>query len=413
MCDQSSHFDNDLLLIILKTVLSGTDQEKDPVSKSVSTSTAILFAEQKLLPILVDQVRDAASAEKWPQFLECKRLARVEVTQQARRGIEFLDVYRKLKEAEILALVVKGCVCRAVWPKGELRVSTDEDIYVRDGDFEKTCEILRVCGLVCDERADIKKDSEIGWSNPTSTLYIELHRKLFSPDSGATGELQQFFDDAFERAQEYSIEHGSAMVWSMSPQDHLLYLILHAFKHFIRSGFGIRQVCDIGLWAKRYVDKIDHQTLMRDLEKAHALYFAAAVFAIAREDIGIETKLPECWDSLQTEREPLLRDLLNAGVYGASNRSRQHSAPMTLEAVSASRENRKKTGLLRRVFPSKKALQHKYPELADHPTRLPLIWAKRLVKYRKEIKAIENNSASECIRIAKEREELLRQYHII
>lgn len=413
MSNQYSQEDKDCLLTLLQAALAENEQETKLANKRMPVTAAKLFSEHKLLPIAIDVIKNRETELQWQDYAAYKRSAKIQVMQQAQRGIEFLEVYDKLKEAEITALVVKGCVCRTVWPKGELRISSDEDVYVRPEEFEKACEILRACGLVCDDHADTTNDFEIGWRKPDSTLYIELHQKLFTPDSGATGDLQRFFDDAFDRAREYSVEHGSAKVWSMSPEDHLLYLLLHAYKHFIRSGFGIRQVCDIGLWAKRYVDEIDFSALMRKLEEVHALHFAAAVFAIAREDLGIDWRLPACWDEISVDRVPMRNDLLDGGVYGSATMSRQHSAPMTLEAVAASRENRKKASLLQRVFPPKERLLRNYPELVDHPTKLPLIWAKRLIKYRKETKTVENNTLSESLRIAKEREELLHIYHII
>lgn len=413
MSDQFSPSDNELLLKTLRIALSGDDQAVEAVRRRISASTVKLFAEQKLMPIVVDVVRDADAAENWPQFADFKRAARIEVMRQAQRGLEFLEVYGKLKEAEIDALVVKGCVCRSIWPKGGLRISTDEDLYVREDDFCKACEILREFGLNSLGANDAEDAFEIGWRSPSSTLFIELHKRLFAPGSGATVNLQRYFDDAFDRAREYEVEFGAAKVLSMSAQDHLLYLILHAYKHFIRSGFGIRQVCDIGLWAKRYTGEIDHLKLMRDLEQSHALYFAAAVFAIAREDLGIELRLPDRWADLAVDRAPMLRDLLDAGVYGNSSMSRQHSAPMTLEAVAAKREQRKKTGLLQRAFPPKESMLLDYPELKEQPARLPIAWLKRLAKYRKETKTMQNNSTAESLRIAKEREELLRCYHII
>lgn len=370
-----------------------------------------LATEQKLLPLVVDTLLRSADVENWKRISAYRPAARLQVLQQAQRGMEFLEVYGKLKEAGIRALVVKGCVCRAVWPKGDLRISGDEDLYVRDEDFAKACAVLRDCGLRCDDKANPETDFEIGWRRPNSALYIELHRRLFMPGSAA--DLQVFFDDAFDRAREYEVEHGAAKVWSMSPEDHLLYLILHAYKHFIHSGFGIRQVCDIGLWQKCYRGEVDHNRIMRNLENAHALYFAAGVFAIAQEDLGIDLQLPECWAAIQVDREPMLQDLLDAGVYGGSSMSRQHSAPLTVEAVAASRDNRKKKGLLQRAFPSKDSLVRDYPELQEHPEQLPAVWLKRLKKYRKETKNDENNTISESIRIAKEREELLKLYRII
>lgn len=400
------------LLNVLSSAFATSHAGGIQIKEEAAQALLATASEQKLLPLVVDALHDSPGAQAAAALPQFKREARAQVTQQARRSVEFLELYGRLRGAGVFALVVKGCVCRSVWPKGELRISADEDLYVRDGDFAKACDVLRECGLVCDERANPETDFETGWRKPNSTLYVELHRRLFMPGS-ASAELQDFFDDVFERAKEYEVELGTAKVWSMSPEDHLLYLILHAFKHFIHSGFGIRQVCDIGLWMERYGASLDHDRIMRSLDAAHALYFAAAVLAIAQEDLGIALVLPEAWRGISVDREPMLRDLLDAGIYGSSSMSRRHSAPMTQEAVAASRGNRKKKGLLRRAFPKRQSLERDYPELKGHPHRLPLVWLKRLTKYRKETKKDKSNSAGESLRIAKEREELLRIYRII
>lgn len=399
-----------ILLNTIQCALAGDPTVEEVSSDTIAKMLALANA-HKLAPILVDAIYMWPVTQAWPEYPTYKRTARMLAMSQMRRAREFLEIYQKLIDAGVEALVVKGCVCRAVWLKGDLRISGDEDLYVRDEDFAKACAVLRDCGLRCDDKANPETDFEIGWRKPNSALYIELHRRLFMPGSAA--DLQVFFDDAFDRAREYEVEHGAAKVWSMSPEDHLLYLILHAYKHFIHSGFGIRQVCDIGLWQKCYRGEVDHNRIMRNLEKAHALYFAAGVFAIAQEDLGIDLQLPECWAAIQVDREPMLQDLLDAGVYGGSSMSRQHSAPLTVEAVAASRDNRKKKGLLQRAFPSKDFLVRDYPELQEHPEQLPAVWLKRLKKYRKETKNDENNTISESIRIAKEREELLKLYRII
>ena len=401
-------------MLLWATEIAISGEHTDSLHAIETNSDLMQHAQiHKLLPLVVDAVYSQPSAIDWPEFPLYQRNTRIQVLQQAQRSKEFLDAYAKLQEGGILPLVVKGCVCRAVWPKGDLRQSADEDLLVRDEDFSRACAVLRELGLVCDESADPKKDFEIGWRRPNSTLYIELHRRLFAPDSALGAELEALFDGAFDRAQEYEVEHGAAKVRSMSPEDHLLYLILHAYKHFIYSGFGIRQVCDVGLWAKRYAAEIDHPRLMKQLDQVHALYFAAAVFAIAREDLGIDLHLQECWNGIQVDREPMLRDLLDAGIYGGSTMSRQHSAPMTVEAGRAARSGQQQEGLLRRIFPRREALERQYPELREHPGQLPLVWGRRLAKYRREIRSDTNNSPAESLRIARERLTLLKLYGIL
>lgn len=69
----------------------------------------------------------------------------------------------------------------------------------------------------------------------------------------------------------------------------------------------------------------------------------------------------------------------------------------------------------RTVFsmPPRERLEKTYPELREHPAKLPLVWVKRLWKYAKETKNTKNDSAAESLRIAKERTELLKYYHIV
>ena len=401
------------MLKFLRAELKEAESLGEDVTSEMLSQLADEANKQKILPLLVDSMHLTVTSECFPDYEKYKRIIKSQMLEQARRAQEFFEIYEKLRESGLFALVVKGCVCRTTWPKGELRLSADEDIYVQPEGFENACEALKSFGLTAVGHADISTDFEIGWRKPDSLLYIELHRKLFAPDSGATGDLQRFFDCAFDRAREYHVGHGTAKVWSMSPDDHLLYLILHAYKHFIHSGFGIRQVYDIGLWAKQYLTEIDYDRLANNLKEAHALCFAATVFAIARDDLGIDLYLPDSMFDNTVDREPMLQDLLNGGIYGNSTKSRQHAAPMIVEAVSACREKRNKAGLFQRAFPSRQKMLRDFPELKEHPKRLPLIWLKRLSKYRKETMNDADNSVLDSIRIAKERERMLKYYHVI
>lgn len=117
-----------------------------------------------------------------------------------------------------------------------------------------------------------------------SPLYIELHRHLFDSSEDAHDELNHFFADL------NPVEIDGFL--AMPPHEHLLYLILHAYKHFVRSDIDLRQFCDIGLWARAYHSEIDWQCLHEQCESVHAATFAAAAFRIARDYLGIDFDLP-------------------------------------------------------------------------------------------------------------------------
>lgn len=311
-----------------------------------------LAAAHKLQPLVLNSVYSCPAAQKWDQLFSQKKLSKMQVMSQAVRTAEFLSVYDRLRASGCKPLVVKGLLCRAIYPSGELRQSADEDLYAEEADFFECCRVFEVSGMAATTDRSRTDAYEIGWRKPNSPLYIELHKSLFSPDASAVNELQTFFTNAFERAREYQIDDKKIL--SLCPHDHLLYLILHAYKHFIHSGFGIRQICDVGLWAKKYSEEIDWPVLYKQCREVHALKFAAAMLDVAKRQFEIDISLPPEWDKIQVDGEPLLMDSLRAGIYGSSDQSRAHSASVTFNSVSAEREN-KRSSLLHTVFPERKS----------------------------------------------------------
>lgn len=363
----------------------------------------------QVLPLVFEAVYTTPAAQAEPSVAGCKQSVIRQVMSQTVRTSDFLHLYGYLTGKGIRPLVVKGLVCRSMYPKGDYRTSGDEDILIPEEDWPAALDALREYGMAPTSEPD-PTAHEIGFVK--GQLYIEAHRTLFPSDSDAYGELCSLFTDAHSRAADYPVEPGIS-VRSLSPHDHLLYLILHAYKHFIHSGFGIRQVCDIGLWAMCYGSEIDWDLLRTQCASVRAAGFASAVLRLAEMCLAIRVALPSPWSEDDTCLDPMLHDLLSGGVYGATDMNRLHSSTVTVNAVAADRGN-KRHSVLSSVFPSAKALEGRYPYLKRHPALLPVAWAGRLLKYGKETASSQGtNSASESIRIGKERADLLRLYGII
>ncbi len=370
-----------------------------------------LAESQKLLPLLTDAVCECPGLPELELFSACRGAARRQVLLQTRKDAAFLALYARLEQAGIPALVVKGSLCRSVYPKGALRISADEDLLVEEKDFSRACQVLAGAGLLSQPGQDPALASELEWRSPDGLLFIELHRQLFPPDSGPFGLLQSVFQGVFSRAELYPLEGGQKLR-SLSPHDHLLYLLLHALKHFIRTGFGLRQICDVGLWAERWHEKIDWALLRRQTEQVQGAAFCAALFAIAEERLGISLELPALWRQEVPDPTPMLRDLLEGGVYGSATRTREHTARITQDAVAAQRQGRR-SGLRSTLFPPARSLEQEYPVLKQHPGLLPLIWQKRLLRYLRQVRTGPEEDPGETVRLGKQRLELLRSYGIL
>ena len=364
-----------------------------------------LANQQKLLPILFEAVRKMPAAEENAAlFAVTKQQVIGQVLNQTVRSAEFADLYQKLRSAGLHPIVVKGQLCSRLYPQTDHRISADDDLYIPDGEFMACHEQLLANGLTTDTPVDeLATADEVSYTKKGSPLYIELHRHLFDSSEDAHDELNRFFADI------PAAEIDGLL--AMPPHEHLLYLLLHAYKHFVRSGIGLRQFCDIGLWARAYHGEIDWQRLHEQCESVHAATFAAAAFRIARDYLGIEFDLPAPWSDA-VDAEPLLHDSLCGGVYGSNDLTRLHSSTVTLNAVKASRTG-EKSGVLRTVFPKREYLERRYPYLKKRPYLLPVAWAQRLVHYAGEKKTGADSSASGSIMLAKERIELMKRYGVM
>ena len=364
-----------------------------------------LAGQQKLLPIVFEAVRKMpAAAENAALFAAVKQQVIAQVMHQTMRTSEFAGLYQKLRAAGLHPIVVKGQLCSRLYPLKDHRISADDDLYISDAEFMACHKQLLANGLTTDTPADeLTTADEVSYTKKGSPLYIELHRHLFDSAEDAHDELNRFFADL------NPVEIDGFL--AMPPHEHLLYLLLHAYKHFVRSGIGARQFCDIGLWARAYHAEIDWQRLHDQCESVHAATFAAAAFRIARDDLGIEFDLPAPWSNA-VDVEPLLHDSLCGGVYGSNDLTRLHSSTVTLNAVKSSRKGRKST-VLRTVFPEKAYLESRYPYLKKRPYLLPVAWAQRLAHYASEKRSGADSSASGSIKLAKERIELMKEYGIM
>ena len=389
-------------LHIAKAAISGGDL---PAEKVDWPAIFTLANQQKLLPILFEAVRKMPAAEEnVALFAVTKQQVIGQVLNQTVRSAEFSDLYHKLRSAGLHPIVVKGQLCSRLYPLKDHRISADDDLYISDAEFMACHEQLLANGLRTDTPADeLSTADEVSYTKNGSPLYIELHRHLFDSAEDAHDELNHFFADL------NPVEIDGFL--AMPPHEHLLYLLLHAYKHFVRSGIGLRQFCDIGLWARAYHGEIDWQRLHEQCESVHAATFAAAAFHIAGDYLGIEFDLPAPWDG-SIDVEPLLHDSLCGGVYGSNDLTRLHSSTVTLNAVKASRTG-EKSSVLRTVFPKREYLERRYPYLKKRPYLLPVAWVQRLAHYASEKQSGTDNSASGSIKLAKERIELMKLYGVM
>lgn len=378
-----------------------------------------LAYKHRVLPMIYNAVYNCPSAMKsgGQLFRPFKQCTIQMVMQQAQKSAEFLTLLSTLRAAGITPLVVKGIICRALYPNPDYRMSGDEDVLIPAEQFEACHRSMMDYGMVLtDPNQDIYKAYEVPYGKKGNPIYIELHKQLFPPKSDAYGELNGYFTGVYDRAITEAVQ--GVEIPTMGHTDHLFYLICHSFKHFLHSGFGVRQVCDICLYANAYGARIDWKLILEQCREIRADLFAAALFRIGQNYLTFNPEkacYPQEWMAIEVDETAMLEDLLDSGIYGDGSLSRKHSSNITLNAVAAEKQGKKAgNGVLKTIFPSAENIADRYQYLEKKPYLLPVAWVQRILKYKKETSGGKANiNAAESIKIGNERMDLMRKYGII
>ena len=379
--------------------------------------------EHKMAAAVYEQIQGSALWQKEeyaPLMAKWKRHTITDVMLQVQREEGFLTVYKRFLLAGVKPLVVKGIICRHLYSKPDHRISSDEDILIRREEFPVCDEILLAEGFKREELSIEGGVEALPWEIPYRNLatgtYIELHFDLFEPGEGFFGAMNDSFSKVFDSCICQNIK--GVDIWTLSATDHMLYLICHAFKHFIHGGFGVRQICDMVMLSEKYGDSINWNLIKENLIRFRMDSFWAGLAEIGRVYLGFDWEKAFYYVSLQEAyvgMDDLLEDLLDSGIYGSRSMERKHSANITLSAAVRGRK-RMAASMKGSLFPGKEYMKKKYSWVEHFPILLPIGYCVRVVEYlgeRKRHKSYSGKEEKSGLKIGMERVKLLRKYRII
>ena len=403
-----------LFIDIVRKSINSEKPEEVSLSSEEIQKLLILSRRQNLLPMVYDYLSNTKALVRLDKETRSvwKKRAFGLVVRQITQTNEFLNLIADCQEIGYDPVVVKGIICRSLYPVSLVRVSVDEDMFINRRDVDFYNHFFLSQGLHPDkENAEFDKDYEFSYHKENSPTYIELHCELFDPAAEGYHDLNRFFDKSiFDRTVKVLIDDIN--VRTLSYTDHLLFIILHAYKHFIYSGVGIRPICDIGMFADRYSDQIDWQYIRKCLEEVNVFYYVKALFNVIRIHLLPDSRLFKHiidWNVDEIDISNLMDDILDSGALGDSSLDRLHTSNMTLHAVEGHRGNY----VLSSLFPSIRKIKGSYTYLDKYPFLLPVAWTQRIIRYLKDTIKKKDSSASSSVRLGMERIELLKKYRII
>ena len=387
------------------------DKECDDLSKITQEEWISMFRlakEQAVFPIVFDKAWNqegyAGMADDMKNAYRLK--SRNDVIAQSLKTEYFLSIYKQFTDEGIHPLVVKGIILRNIYQKPDYRMSSDEDMLVNKNDFSKVDNILLSNGYNRQQIENPLDEHEISYYNPSRGSAIELHLTLFPETSDAYGHLNHEFENVFERAIYEEI--NGTKVYTLFHTQHMFYLVCHSLKHFMHSGFGVRQLMDIINFAEVYGNTIDWDDIIRRAKHENMYVFLMNLFAGGEKYLGFSwekanLKKPQ----IKLNPKNLIIDMIDGGVFGQNDEARLHSSNITLQAVNA---NKAKAVSKSALFPNFNYMKNRYPYLKKYKWMLPFAWIQRIFSYGKRMR---KTGIEKTIEVGNKRVDLLKQYDII
>lgn len=375
------------------------------ISREEQAELIRLAMEQKLIPMLYASgycrtMEDSLASE-------VMSAAKNQSLAQTIATISFSLLYREFQSEGLEPILVKGMLSRSLYRDEAVRPSGDEDIYAGERDFLRCHNKLMELGAVSGG-GDVDGADVIGYTMPNA-LHIELHRRLFDESSEYSRRHNRFFEQAQTQRILLGGRGAEVEIRTFAHTENLYYMLLHALKHFIGGGFGVRTALDIALYAQRYLEKIDGEMLQNLLIEDCALNFTSAVFDICIAHFGVSEAILSLVGGRRAGGDDMLYDMLSAGVYGTADESRAHSANITKNSANGGGSL---SGLMRSLFPPISYMRSSYDYLNRCSLLLPAAWIQRGFKYLLHLNKNRGNSASDALRIGEQRSRLLRKYDI-
>ena len=321
---------------------------------------------------------------------------------KAVRKVLLFDAERKklcawMESEHIWYLPLKGIVLKEYYPSIGMRQMSDNDILFDADAWERVEKHMLSEGYETESVG--RRHHDVYRKAPVYNF--EMHRSLYSKRDNER--WVEYYSDIKNRLLSDQSEvvcnavHGasenttanqtesanggnSSCGYHMSDEDFYIYITSHAYKHYSKSGTGIRTLLDFYAYLKAKEESLDFDYIrtecrklgIRDFEK-RSRRLCWKVFSSQQiyDRVSFE-------QSLSADEMEMLKYYLSSGVYGTFERMVESRIEKQKKTYGSGKLS-KLTYYWHRVFPGMD-LYEKYPLLVKHRFLIPAYWFYRIVR---------------------------------
>ena len=298
------------LLGVLAQSLSGIEYEIPE-----NTDWEALFQESKVqavAPMVFSGVAEKCKGSD--VFQEWKSVTMRSVQNNMKIQWQHGALHKMLTSHNIPYCVIKGCTSAKDYPDPLLRSLGDVDFLVPDEYWEQAKQLLIEDGFVATGE---EHDFHLGFHK--GRLVMEMHHEPFGLKGEGAQALLEIVPELIEKGK--VIQCDGATFRGPDDFGHGIVILLHAYRHLIDTGVGVRHLCDWAAFVSKFSDQ-EFCTIFRERFEALGIWKLTQVFsATAHCYLGIPYR---SWMG-KIDKEMcrmLMIDILNGGNFGRGGHER-------------------------------------------------------------------------------------------
>lgn len=390
------------VMLLLRESLTGQENQKENEEfpwEQVDWEKFLELAENhKVLSLLYDVME--AKKEQFPEYVlqRAGKVSKRIVMQSYRLLFISHHLISKLQEKGISVILLKGVGTASFYPVPELRKTGDIDLLLPEVErLEEACRILEENGC-----------------KRNGTQYA-LHHVQFVMESGIEVELHTMLAEPFDnnRINEYlqrnhracaehivNVNTMGLKIPILSPEYHAYELLLHMLQHFLRSGFGLKLLCDWVVFWNCVEGSVEQKDYLRFVSESRIKGFSDVVTESCCRFLGLRRDAVQ-WMEMHVETTQVnvfMKEVWEAEEFGKSSADR----------VVALR-NVKPTEYIREFHHQ---TQINYPKASKCALCWPVLWLLTLIRFLHNNHKVRNVSARAVLRQAGRRGNVIEEMNL-
>ncbi|MBE6933603.1 MAG: hypothetical protein E7462_00895 [Ruminococcaceae bacterium] len=277
-------------------------------------------------------------------------------------------LHKILTAHEIPYCIIKGSASARDYPDPLMRAMGDVDFLVPVEYWEQAKQVLIEDGFTCSG-----EEHPFHLSFDKKNIGMEMHRDPFGLDEAE--KLQEIVPELVKNSVEITCENVTFRMCDAF--GHGIVLLLHAYRHLVGAGVGVRHLCDWATFAMQF----SNEEFIEIFEKRFrelGIWKLAQIFSTTAHRYLSTPYLPWMGETDPKRCEMFILDILNGGNFGRAGGDRwtQNKAIFTTEKhISETSSQRQMIKSL-----NQKAMKD-YPRLMRFGILRPLGWMLLGVRY--------------------------------